>query len=115
MVDKTNRPLPYGRQWIDEEDIAAVVEVLRGDWLTQGPMVEKFENALASYCGAKYAVAVNSATSGLHIAAMAAGVQKGDIGITSPITFVASANCIAYLRRNTEICRHQSPYSKYLR
>jgi UDP-4-amino-4,6-dideoxy-N-acetyl-beta-L-altrosamine transaminase len=96
MEDKSNEPLPYGRQWIDEEDIAAVVEVLRGDWLTQGPMVERFEQALAEYCGAKFAVAVNSATSGLHIAAMAAGVKEGDVGITSPITFVASANCIAY-------------------
>ena len=94
--DKKNKILPYGRQWIDEEDINAVVEVLRGDWLTQGPTVRRFEEALAEYCGAKYAVAVNSATSGLHIAALAAGVKEGDVGITSPITFVASANCIAY-------------------
>lgn len=90
------KPLPYGRQWIDEEDIAAVAEVLRGDWLTQGPNVAAFERALAEYCGAKYAVAVNSGTSALHIAALAAGVEAGDVGITSPITFVASANCIAY-------------------
>ena len=95
-ADKKSKILPYGRQWIDEDDIAAVVEVLRGDWLTQGPTVERFEKALAKYCGAKYAVAVNSATSGLHIAALAAGVKSGDVGITSPITFVASANCIAY-------------------
>lgn len=92
----TQKPLPYGRQWIDEDDIAAVVEILRGRMLTQGPAVAEFERALADYCGAKYAVAVNSGTSGLHIAAMAAGVKKGDVGITSPITFVASANCIAY-------------------
>lgn len=97
-ADKTElqSPLPYGRQWIDEDDIAAVVEVLRSDFLTQGPIVAEFEQSLADYCGAKYAVAVNSGTSALHIAALAAGVGKGDIGITSPITFVASANCIAY-------------------
>ena len=89
-------PLPYGRQWIDEDDIAAVVSVLRGEIVTQGPTVAEFERLLAEYCGAKYAVAVNSGTSGLHIAALAAGVKKGDVGITSPITFVASANCIAY-------------------
>jgi perosamine synthetase len=90
------KPLPYGRQWIDDDDIAAMIEVLRGDFLTQGPTVQQFEQALAEYCGALYAVAVNSGTSALHIAALAAGVGKGDIGITSPITFVASANCIAY-------------------
>ncbi len=93
---KSAEPLSYGRQWIDEDDIAAVVKVLRGDSLTQGPTVGEFEQSLADYCGAKYAVAVNSGTSGLHIAALAAGVGKGDVGITSPITFVASANCVAY-------------------
>lgn len=93
--EKSN-PLPYGRQWIDEDDIAAVVEILRGALLTQGPTIAEFEQSLADYCGAKYAVAVNSGTSALHIAALAAGVKKGDVGITSPITFVASANCIAY-------------------
>lgn len=90
------KTLPYGRQCVDEDDIAAVVEVLRGDMLTQGPLVAEFEQSLADFCGAKYAVAVNSGTSGLHIAALTAGVKKGDVGITSPITFVASANCIAY-------------------
>lgn len=96
--DKTalSQPLPYGRQCIDEDDIASVVEVLRGKIITQGPVVSEFERVLADYCGAKHAVAVNSGTSALHIAALAAGVKKGDIGITSPITFVASANCIAY-------------------
>jgi perosamine synthetase len=89
-------PLPYGRQWLDEDDIAAVVEVLRGDWLTQGPLVGAFESALAEYCGARYAVAVSSGTAALHLACVAAGVGPGDVGITSPITFVASANCIAY-------------------
>src|SRR5438094_4231442 len=89
-------PLPYGRQWVDEEDIAAVVKVLRSDWLTQGPLIKAFEQALADYCGARYAVAVSSGTAALHLACLAAGVGPGDVGITSPITFVASANCIAY-------------------
>lgn len=88
--------IPYGRQWIDEEDIKAVVEVLRGNWLTQGPMVAAFEHSLAEYCGARYAVAVSNGTAALHLACLAAGVSSGDIGITSPITFVASANCVAY-------------------
>src|SRR5687767_4836232 len=89
-------PLPYGRQWLDDEDIAAVVEVLRGDWLTQGPAIPRFEQALAEVCGARYAVAVSSGTAALHIACLAAGVGPGDTGITSPITFVASANAVAY-------------------
>lgn len=88
--------LPYGRQWVDDDDIAAAVEVLRGDWMTQGPTVAAFERALAEQCGAKYAVAVSNGTAALHIAAIAAGIRPGDVGITSPITFVASANCIAY-------------------
>lgn len=88
--------LPYGRQWLDEEDIAAVVAVLRGDWLTQGPAIAEFERALAEFCGARYAVALSSGTAALHLACLAAGVGPGDTGITSPITFVASANCVAY-------------------
>jgi UDP-4-amino-4,6-dideoxy-N-acetyl-beta-L-altrosamine transaminase len=88
--------LPYGRQWLDGEDLHAVVEVLRGDWLTQGPTVAAFERALAECCGARYAVAVSSCTAALHLACLAAGVGPGDVGITSPITFVASANCVAY-------------------
>jgi UDP-4-amino-4,6-dideoxy-N-acetyl-beta-L-altrosamine transaminase/dTDP-4-dehydrorhamnose reductase len=88
--------IPYGRQWIDENDIQAVVQVLRSERITQGPKVEEFETALAEYCGARYAVAVNSGTSALHIACLAAGVQPGSEVITSPITFVASANCAAY-------------------
>ena len=91
-----NPPLPYARQWVDEEDIRAVVNVLRGDWLTQGPAIAAFEQALADFCGARYAVAVSSGTAALHLACLAAGVGPGDVGITSPITFVASANCIAY-------------------
>ncbi len=90
------RPIPYGRQYISEQDIQSVVEVLRSDWLTQGPGIEQFERAVAEYCGAKYAVAVNSATSALHIACLAAGLGEGDALWTSPNTFVASANCALY-------------------
>jgi perosamine synthetase len=88
--------LPYGRHWIDEHDVAAVDEVLRGDWLTQGPCVARFETALARTTGARHAVAVASGTAGLHLACLAAGVRPGDTGVTSAITFLASANCIAY-------------------
>lgn len=88
--------LPYGRQWINENDIQAVVNILRSERLTQGPVVEQFEHAVAEYCGAKYAVATNSGTSALHIACLASGINKKDEVITSPITFVASANCAVY-------------------
>ena len=90
------KPIPYGRQSISEADIQAVVDVLRSDWLTQGPVIEQFERAVADYCGAKYAVAVNSATSALHIACLAAELVPGDVLWTSPNTFVASANCGLY-------------------
>ncbi len=89
--------IPYGRQSIAEADIAAVVAVLRGDFLTQGPMIEAFERAFAARVGAKYAVAVNSATAALHLALRVAGVGRGDRVVTSPITFLASANCAAYV------------------
>jgi UDP-4-amino-4,6-dideoxy-N-acetyl-beta-L-altrosamine transaminase len=88
--------LPYGRQSLDDDDIQAVVDALRGDWLTQGPTVADFERSLADYCGVRHAVAVSSGTAALHIACLAAGVGPGDVGITSPITFVASANAVAY-------------------
>jgi UDP-4-amino-4,6-dideoxy-N-acetyl-beta-L-altrosamine transaminase/dTDP-4-dehydrorhamnose reductase len=88
--------IPYGRQHISEEDIQAVVKVLRSDWLTQGPLVPAFEKAVATYCGAGYGVAVNSATSALHIACLALEIGRDDIVWTSPITFVASANCAVY-------------------
>ncbi len=88
--------LSYGRQWIDEDDIQAVVEVLRSERITQGPKIEEFEQALAEYSGAKYAVAVNSGTSALHIACLASDVESGHEVITSPITFVASANCAVF-------------------
>ena len=88
--------IPYGRQSISEEDIAAVVAVLRSDFLTQGPVVPTFEQAVANHCGSAQAVAVNSATSALHIACLALGLGPGDWLWTSPITFVASANCGFY-------------------
>ena len=88
--------IPYGRQDINQADIDAVVSVLRSDFLTQGPTVPAFEKAVADYCGAQYALAVNSATSALHIACLALGVGKGDSVWTTPITFVASANCALY-------------------
>jgi len=88
--------IPYGKQDISQDDIDAVVKVLQSDWLTQGPKVPEFERTLASYCSAKHAVAVNSATSALHIACLALNVGKEDIVWTSPISFVASANCALY-------------------
>lgn len=88
--------IPYGRQDISEADIQAVVEVLRSDFLTQGPTVPRFEDRVARYCGVGHAVAVNSATSALHIACLALGVGPGDRVWTSPITFVASANCALF-------------------
>ena len=88
--------IPYGRQDISQSDIDAVVAVLRSELLTQGPTVPAFECAVADYCGAQHAVAVNSATSALHIACLALGVGQGDVVWTSPITFVASANCALY-------------------
>ena len=88
--------IPYGRQDISEADIQAVVDVLRSNFLTQGPAVPAFESAVANYCLVQHAVAVNSATSALHLACLALGVGKGDTVWTSPITFVASANCALY-------------------
>jgi UDP-4-amino-4,6-dideoxy-N-acetyl-beta-L-altrosamine transaminase len=88
--------IPYGRQTIDDTDIAAVVEALRSDWLTQGPMVERFERALAERCGARHAVVVANGTVALHLACLAAGLGPGDEGITSSLTFLASANCMLY-------------------
>src|ERR1700739_683974 len=88
--------IPYGRQEVSADDIEAVVAVLRSDWLTQGPAGPRFEAALAQRCGAKHAVAVNSATSALHIACAALGLGPGDRLWTVPNTFVASANCARY-------------------
>ena len=94
--------IPYGRQSLDDEDVKAVVETLRSDFLTQGPKINEFEQAVASYCGASHAVAVNSATSALHLACLALGVQAGDSVWTSPISFVASANCARYCGANVD-------------
>ena len=92
----SNHIIPYGRQSIDDDDIQAVVDVLRSDLITQGPVSVLFEKAIADYCGARYAVAVSSGTAALHLAAMAAGFGSGDEVITSPMTFVASSNCALY-------------------
>jgi UDP-4-amino-4,6-dideoxy-N-acetyl-beta-L-altrosamine transaminase len=88
--------IPYGRQHLDEDDVKAVVETLTSNWLTQGPAISKFETALADYCGANFGIAVNSATSALHIACLALGVSEGDRVWTSPNSFVASSNCALY-------------------
>jgi perosamine synthetase len=88
--------LPYGRQSIDEEDIAAVVEVLRSDWLTTGPKVGEFERALADFVGAREAVAVSNGTAALHAAMYAIGIGPGDEVIVPPMTFAATANCVVY-------------------
>ena len=89
--------IPYGRQWIDDEDIAAVTAVLKGDWLTQGPHVEEFEERLVEITGARYAIAFANGTAALHAAMAAAGIGAGDIAVTSALTFVASANCARYV------------------
>ncbi len=91
-----NSYLPYGRQWIDHDDIEAVVGVLKGDYLTTGPYVSKFEQAVAQYVGVKYAVAFSNGTAALHGACFAAGIGQGDEVITTPMTFAASANCVFY-------------------
>ena len=88
--------IQYGRQSIDEDDIQAVVEVLRGDYLTTGPYVAEFEKAVCEYTGAKYGVAIANGTAALHAACFAAGIGPGDEVITTPITFAASANCVLY-------------------
>jgi UDP-4-amino-4,6-dideoxy-N-acetyl-beta-L-altrosamine transaminase/dTDP-4-dehydrorhamnose reductase len=88
--------IPYGRQSIDDDDIKAVVDVLKSDWVTQGPKINEFEEALCKYTGAQYAVCVANGTAALHLACLAAGIRADDEVITSPITFVASANCILY-------------------
>lgn len=88
--------IPYGKQDISDDDIQSVVKVLKSDYITQGPVVAKFEEAIASQCNVKYAIACNSATSALHIACLALGVGKGDIVWTSTISFVASSNCALY-------------------
>ena len=88
--------IPYGRQWIEDDDVRAVVDTLKSDYLTTGPKVKEFEQSFAEYTGAKYAVAVSSGTAALHCACHCAGIEKGDEVITTPITFAASANSILY-------------------
>src|ERR1700723_3255066 len=88
--------LPYGRQSVEESDIEAVVETLRSDWLTTGPKVGQFEDAIADWVGAKYAVSFSSGTAALHGATFAAGLENGNEAITSPLSFVATANCVLY-------------------
>ena len=90
-------PIPYGRQDIDQDDIEAVISTLQSDYLTQGPKVKEFETKFADYVGSSYAVAVNNATSGLHLSVLALNLKKGDRVITTPITFAASANCIRFV------------------
>ena len=88
--------ISYGKQTIDQDDIMAVIEILRGDWLTQGPAVEQFESDLKSYFGSNHACVVSNGTAALHLAGLALGWKKGDIVITSPLTFLATANSIVY-------------------
>nr|WP_157494047.1 UDP-4-amino-4,6-dideoxy-N-acetyl-beta-L-altrosamine transaminase [Fulvivirga imtechensis] len=89
-------PIPYGRQSVTDEDIKAVTETLKSDYLTQGPKIAEFEQAFARYIGSEYAVAVSNGTAALHLSALALGVEKGQKVITTPITFAASANCVRY-------------------
>jgi UDP-4-amino-4,6-dideoxy-N-acetyl-beta-L-altrosamine transaminase len=96
--------IPYGRQQVDERDIAAVVDVLRGDWLTCGPMVARFESALADRCGARHAVACSSATAALHLALLAARVGVGDVVVVPALTFLATANCAVYVGADVRFC-----------
>ena len=103
-MDKIVPFIPYGKQNITDEDIQAVVDVLKSDLLTQGPKIQEFERAFADYVGAKYAVAVNNATAGLHLSSKALGVKINDRVIVTPITFAASANCIRYCGGNVIFC-----------
>ncbi len=89
-------PIPYGKQQITAEDIEAVVDALKSDFLTQGPKIAEFETAFANYIGAKYAVALSNGTAALHLCALALDVKPGQKVITTPITFAASANCVRY-------------------
>jgi perosamine synthetase len=97
-VKTKNKNLPYGHQWIDRNDIKAMVDVLKSGWITQGPMVDKFEKALAEYCNSKYAIVVSSGTSALHLAYLVAGVGVQDEIITSPLTFAATATTAVYCK-----------------
>lgn len=98
------KPIPYGRQSINDDDIKAVVETLKSDYLTQGPKIKEFEDRFARYVGAEYAVAVNNATSALHLATTTLGVKPGDNVIVTPMTFAASANCVRYCGGDVTFC-----------
>jgi UDP-4-amino-4,6-dideoxy-N-acetyl-beta-L-altrosamine transaminase len=98
------KPIPYGHQYITAEDIQAVVEALNSDWITQGPKGEEFEKNFAAAVGAKYAVTCSNGTAALHISALALGVKPGDRVIVTPLTFVASANCVRYCGGDVEFC-----------
>lgn len=98
------KKIPYGHQYITDEDIQAIVEVLKSDFMTQGPKIAEFEQAFAKHVGAKYAVAVSNGTAAVHISAMALGVRPGDNVIVTPLTFVASANCVRYCGGNVCFC-----------
>lgn len=98
------KPIPYGRQSINDDDVKAVVETLKSDYLTQGPKIKEFEEKFAQYVGAKCAVAVNNATSALHLATTALGVKPGDKVIVTPMTFAASANCVRYCGGEVTFC-----------
>jgi len=101
---KIDKPISYGRQNITDEDIRAVVETLKSDFLTQGPKIEEFEKSFAQYVGAKYAVAVVNGTAALHLSAMALEVKPGDNVIVATLTFAASANCVRYCGGNVVFC-----------
>jgi len=102
--DMSNHIIPYGRQFINEDDVKAVIETLKSDYLTQGPKIKEFESKFSDYVGAEYAVAVNNATAGLHLAAMSLDVKSGDNIIVTPMTFAASANCVRYCGGDVTFC-----------
>jgi len=102
------KPIPYGRQNITQEDVDAVINVLKSDFLTQGPAIQEFEQNFANYVGAKYAVAVSNGTAALHLAALALDIKPGDKVITTPITFVVKCKLCSILRRGSCLCRYRS-------
>lgn len=97
------KKIPYGKQFIEEDDIQAVAKVLASDWLTQGPAIDLFEKEFAKRVNARFAVACSSGTAGLHLACLAAGFKEGDIVLTTPITFLASANCVRYVGADIDL------------
>ena len=98
------KPIPYGHQYINEEDVKAVVAALTSDYMTQGPLIGQFEKNFADYLGVKYACMVSNGTAALHLCAMALNIQPGDKIITTPITFVASANGFRYQGAEVVFC-----------